>query len=166
MSTFGTNTQIIQEDGIGKESWFDGGILKRSGPIVRSETRDVQHFIDNVDAISLFWVQYIQVSDVMGRSEFDNAEIILHMRLGFTELTGVSQFIVSSDVSFARSLYRTVFDLQKSLRLHFTKALNPLLDRQELTNRLLGHLNASWHIFEYPLLRGYFLTKKKKYDSL
>jgi hypothetical protein len=41
-----------------------------------------------------------------------------------------------------------------------------LLDRQELTNRLLGHLNASWHIFEYPLLRGYFLTKKKKYDSL
>jgi hypothetical protein len=151
MSTFDTNAHIIQEDGIGKESWFDGDILKRSGPIVYSETKNFALFMDHIGFMPLFWVHYIQTSDIKGRSLFDDVEIILHMRLNFTKLTGISEFVISSDVSFLYQLFGTVFSHKKRVRTSLATSACPKKEHQVLIDQFIASLNSSWLAFEIPL---------------
>ena len=110
MSTFDTNTQIIQEEAIDidKDILFHGGIFERCGDIVRGHTYDIDVFLKDFNLTTFYWVKHYHI-DFDGVYSFDPGTLTIHMRSSFVQMTGISTFIAKSN--------------------------NPKLERQEFINR-------------------------------
>lgn len=136
MSTFDTNTQIIQEEtiDIDKDILFHGGIFERCGDIVHGHTYDIDVFLKDFNVTTSYWVKHYHI-DFDGVHSFDPGTLTIHMRSSFVQMTGISTFILSSKLSCMESATYVIEHFRASCRSYIAKSNNPKLERQEFINR-------------------------------